>query len=970
MHGALNHNQAEGVNAGVAYDYLMKFDDAFFAIERITGNVGDKLLYGAKPDKTGWNHQDKRPDESGYDDEMLQATADDLIFFTSLEELKQEGYICVAVLHEVRGVKNAASVGFSTNVFGHMKSDVQLVDHVFMITHSAKAWNKADVQAAVAAYVNKEISALTDEDYNAYVKSEAFPSRADKDMQLSYEKDYLASFWTFDYNSTDGLKNYIKSQYDENGYVTGISGTGYGDSCLVVDYSTQITKSPNQPGTDESGKKLTYDMDTGQREVDYVLYPTAIRSQGESTTEGASTTTTVYIEDTLPAGLEYILNSAYYGGEYTSNGGGRAGTVTGGKQLQPTITENADGTTTLLFTLEDVTITAEEITRLEPIYYSCLIGTPDNEETDVVNQQQLVNSVKIWSADEQIRDFVATNGNYAEQSILISKNKGVSFSKTSDQKIVDVGDEMGFTIHHGNNSSNSMDVVDIDFLPHNEDGRGTQITGQVIVSELTIQSKDLIKGFKLYYTTDTAKRNTTAAYYKASDFTKANGWTEMEVDADTGAVKLPDTTHVIVAVAAVGTLPPNSTLKMHISFEVPDGMLVGLLGPSGCGKSTTLNMICGLETPTEGKILFGEDDVTALPPELRGVGMVFQNYALYPHLTVMQNILFPLENLKGKDRPSRQEMRQRALETAKLVQIEELLERKPKELSGGQQQRVAIARTLAPEPSVLFMDEPLSNLDAKLRLEMRYELQRLHLETGSTFVYVTHDQMEAMTLATQICLIDNGVLQQYDAPLTVYHQPSNLFVADFVGNPSINFVEASGEQQEDGSVALTLFRNRRARFRPARPLDLKSWFQARDREAQERAELRRKQAADKNYVEKGNKDEVFRYHIAKVVEEDDSLQEEPVLTNQDLVLGVRPEFLDIEDSGSLDGEIYGAMPTGMESTIKVRVDDFLLTGVVFGSTLFSLGAKVRLNISSDNIMLFDRQSGRCITQGSLEFLQV
>ena len=221
-----------------------------------------------------------------------------------------------------------------------------------------------------------------------------------------------------------------------------------------------------------------------------------------------------------------------------------------------------------------------------------------------------------------------------------------------------------------------------------------------------------------------------------------------------------------------------------------------------------------------------------------------------------------------------------------------------------------------------------------------------------------------------ICLTPLRGTALYDAPLTVYHQPSNLFVADFVGNPSINFVEASGEQQEDGSVALTLFRNRRARFRPARPLDLKSWFQARDREAQERAELRRKQAADKNYVEKGNKDEVFRYHIAKVVEEDDSLQEEPVLTNQDLVLGVRPEFLDIEDSGSLDGEIYGAMPTGMESTIKVRVDDFLLTGVVFGSTLFSLGAKVRLNISSDNIMLFDRQSGRCITQGSLEFLQV
>ena len=570
MQGSLNHFQAEGVNVGVAYDYLMKFDDVFFVIENATGNAG-KILYGAKPDKAGWDHQDKQPDEEGYDDEMRQATADDLIFFSSLEELRQEGYICVAVLHEMRDVKNVASAGCVTNVVGHMKPDVELVDNVFMITHSAKAWNKADVQEAAAKYLNKDASTLTDEDYNAYVKSDAFPSRADKTTPLSYEEDYLSSFWTFDYDSVDGLKNYIKSQYDENGYVTGTSGTGYGDSCLVVDYSTQITKSPNQPGTDEGEKKLTYDMDTSQREVDYVLYPTAIRSQGESTTEGTSTTTTVYIEDTLPAGLEYIQNSAFYGGTYTSNGGGRAGTVTGGQQLLPAITPNADGTTTLLFTLKDVTITEEEITRLEPIYYSCTIGTPGNEETDVVNQQELLNSVKIWSDDEQIRDFVATNGNYAEQSILISKNRGVSFSKTSDQKIVDLGDEMGFTIHHGNNSSNSMDVVDIDFLPHNEDGRGTQITGQVVVSELTVQSKELISGFKLYYTTDTANRNTTAADYQAADFTAENGWTEMEIDPDTGAVELPDVTHVIVAVAAVGRLTPNSTLKMHISFEVPEG---------------------------------------------------------------------------------------------------------------------------------------------------------------------------------------------------------------------------------------------------------------------------------------------------------------------------------------------------------------------------------------------------------------
>ncbi|MDE6898374.1 MAG: ABC transporter ATP-binding protein, partial [Lawsonibacter sp.] len=273
---------------------------------------------------------------------------------------------------------------------------------------------------------------------------------------------------------------------------------------------------------------------------------------------------------------------------------------------------------------------------------------------------------------------------------------------------------------------------------------------------------------------------------------------------------------------------------------------------------------------------------------------------------------------------------------------------------------------LAPEPSVLFMDEPLSNLDAKLRLEMRYELQRLHVETGSTFVYVTHDQMEAMTLATQICLINNGVLQQYDAPLTVYNKPNNLFVADFVGNPSINFVEAKGAQRPDGAVELIIFGDQRAVFKPAQPLDLAGWFQARDQHEATLAEEHKKKAAEKGFVEKGNKDETFRYHIAKVEEEDLSLQEDPVLTNEDLVLGIRPEFIDIVDSGALEGEIYGAMPTGMESTIKVRIGDFLLTGVVFGSTLFTIGSKVQIDISGDNIMLFDRKSGKCVAFGSLE----
>ena len=517
-----------------------------------------------------------------------------------------------------------------------------------------------------------------------------------------------------------------------------------------------------------------------------------------------------------------------------------------------------------------------------------------------------------------------------------------------------------------------------------------------------------------------------------------------------------------------------------LDLVIADNSFVTLLGPSGCGKTTTLRMIAGLETPTSGRITIGDKVVfdsemgINVPANKRKVGFLFQNYALWPNMTVYQNISFGLSNIKeplpktdfetknaarlaeilknpgevvkvledcrdkngkldekkayiklidaftismytakklygyhleqDKDLSgeiaaleSKVEAAKKAqtlneefqvlqggqvvMETRKLtkeeidlsvrrvsriVKIGMFMDRYPAELSGGQQQRVAIARTLAPEPSVLFMDEPLSNLDAKLRLEMRYELQRLHVETGSTFVYVTHDQMEAMTLATQICLINNGVLQQYDAPLTVYNKPNNLFVADFVGNPSINFVEAKGAQRPDGAVELIIFGDQRAVFKPAQPLDLAGWFQARDQHEATLAEEHKKKAAEKGFVEKGNKDETFRYHIAKVEEEDLSLQEDPVLTNEDLVLGIRPEFIDIVDSGALEGEIYGAMPTGMESTIKVRIGDFLLTGVVFGSTLFTIGSKVQIDISGDNIMLFDRKSGKCVAFGSLE----
>ncbi len=241
-----------------------------------------------------------------------------------------------------------------------------------------------------------------------------------------------------------------------------------------------------------------------------------------------------------------------------------------------------------------------------------------------------------------------------------------------------------------------------------------------------------------------------------------------------------------------GKKNPGKVIAVNdFSFQIPDGKLVGLLGPSGCGKSTTLNLICGLLKPTGGKILFGEDDVTNLPPEHRGVGLVFQNYALYPHLTVLKNITFPLENLRGADKLTKSQMEERALEAARLVQIEALMDRKPGELSGGQQQRVAIARALVKMPKVLLLDEPLSNLDARLRLQTREEIRRIQQQTRITTVFVTHDQEEAMSISDLIVVMKEGVVQQIGKPQEVYDDPVNLFVAKFLGTPPINVFQGT-----------------------------------------------------------------------------------------------------------------------------------------------------------------------------------
>ena len=517
----------------------------------------------------------------------------------------------------------------------------------------------------------------------------------------------------------------------------------------------------------------------------------------------------------------------------------------------------------------------------------------------------------------------------------------------------------------------------------------------------------------------------------------------------------------------------------NLSLVIEDNAFVTLLGPSGCGKTTTLRMIAGLETPTSGRItidgvpVFDSQKGINVSPNKRKVGFLFQNYALWPNMTVYQNISFGLTNIKeemdeisfearaaarmieilqkpqdvvrviqecvdkkkklsvekaqlrlidfyevsqftakalmamklheandvkaaaaqeikklqdkiaaekakaekngctlsadytlmkgGKPVRSVRKMTSEEIDlivrrVSRIVKIGMFMDRYPSELSGGQQQRVAIARTLAPNPTVLFMDEPLSNLDAKLRLEMRSELQRLHLQTGSTFVYVTHDQMEAMTLATRICLMENGVLQQYDEPLTVYGKPSNLFVADFVGNPAINFIEAKGTQKQDGTIDLTLLDGVKAAYRSGAPVNLREWFAREDREAAANS-------VDTHAVEKANRDSLFKYHIAKV--EENEFEDEAALTHEDFVLGVRPECVSICENGALEGEIFSAMPTGMETTVKVRVGEFLFTGVVFGGITYKIGQKVRLSFTGEGVLLFSRENGRLITRGAL-----
>ena len=361
----------------------------------------------------------------------------------------------------------------------------------------------------------------------------------------------------------------------------------------------------------------------------------------------------------------------------------------------------------------------------------------------------------------------------------------------------------------------------------------------------------------------------------------------------------------------------------HLNLHIPDRSFITLLGPSGCGKTTTLRMIAGLETPTSGEIIingqivFSSDKGIDVPPEKRNVGFLFQNYALWPHMTVYENITFGLENM-GWDKAK---CKARAEELLEMLKIKDYGDRYPAELSGGQQQRVAIARTLAPGPKSLFMDEPLSNLDAKLRMEMRTELKRLHMETDSTFVYVTHDQLEAMTLSTKICLLKLGKLQQYAPPLEVYKKPVNTFVADFIGSPNINLVPVTVEAVNGNEATLRLAGGT----------------------------LKFTGTAEKNSKVAGNAANGLAVVRAGV----------------QYTLGLRPENIVLTKQGGLVAKIYSTLPSGMETVVRLDLEGIRLTAVVFGSVDFAVNEAAQVAFSSPANILFDA-AGNNVATGYVE----
>ena len=336
----------------------------------------------------------------------------------------------------------------------------------------------------------------------------------------------------------------------------------------------------------------------------------------------------------------------------------------------------------------------------------------------------------------------------------------------------------------------------------------------------------------------------------------------------------------------------GATRVIHdVDLQIDDGEFAVFVGPSGCGKSTLLRMVAGLEDITDGRLFIGDQEMNAVPPAKRGVAMVFQSYALYPHLTTFENMAFGLRLAK---RP-KAEIEERVMRAAGILQIEELLQRKPKDMSGGQRQRVAIGRAIVRNPEVFLFDEPLSNLDAKLRVQMRQELAELHSQLKTTMIYVTHDQVEAMTMADKIVVLRAGHVEQVGAPLDLYHRPANKFVAGFIGSPAMNFV--SGVVAEGGDAKAT--------------------------------------------VKLDNASEDIIVPLAR-----------PVQSGEKISLGLRPEHTALVDNSPLKGTVAVVERLGSVSFAYVKVGDTMLTVQAEGSQIIKPGSQVGIELPADRLHMF------------------
>lgn len=336
----------------------------------------------------------------------------------------------------------------------------------------------------------------------------------------------------------------------------------------------------------------------------------------------------------------------------------------------------------------------------------------------------------------------------------------------------------------------------------------------------------------------------------------------------------------------------------NVNLTVNDKEFVVLVGPSGCGKSTTLRMVAGLESITGGEIKIDGKLVNEVAPKNRDIAMVFQNYALYPHMTVFENMAFGLKIRKI----NKEEVKERVYEAAKILGLEDLLERKPKALSGGQRQRVAVGRAIVRKPKVFLFDEPLSNLDAKLRVQMRAEISKLHRALEATIIYVTHDQVEAMTMGDRICVMDKGVVQQVDKPLQIYKKPTNKFVASFIGSPSMNFI-------------------------PGKIIEEQKLYFISDKE-----EIK---------IELNKTDGIHSY------------------VNKEVVLGIRPEDFvlteEVTNEPSVNVSVNLAEPLGNEIFVYFSLDDIQTTARLISDKKIDIGDKLQLKINANKISVFNKE---------------